>query len=35
LSQNVQAKFFGAGVDAVEMVERREDAVDMRDEAAL
>jgi hypothetical protein len=35
LSQNVHAKFFGAGVEAVEMVERREEAVDRRDEAAL
>ena len=35
LSQNVQAKFFGAGVDVVEIVERREEAVDMREEAAL
>ena len=36
LSQNVHAKFFGAGVDAVEMVERRlEDAVDRRLDCAL
>jgi hypothetical protein len=31
----VHAKFFGAGVDAVEIVERREDAVDRREDAAL
>jgi hypothetical protein len=35
LSQNVHAKFLGAGVEAVEMVERREDAVESRDDAAL
>jgi hypothetical protein len=36
LSQNVQAKFLGAGVDAVDIVERRfEDAVDRREDAAL
>jgi hypothetical protein len=35
LSQKVQAKFFGAGVEAVEIVDRREDAVDIRDDAAL
>jgi len=35
LSQKVQAKFLGAGVEAVERVERREDAVERRDEAAL
>lgn len=35
LSQKVHAKFLGAGVDAVEMVESREDAVDRREEAAL
>ena len=33
LSQNVHAKFFGA--DVLEMVERRDDAVDSLDEAAL
>jgi hypothetical protein len=31
----VQAKFLGAGVEAVEMVERREEAVDRREEAWL
>jgi hypothetical protein len=36
LSQNVHAKFFGAGVDAVDMVERRlEEAVDRRLDWAL
>jgi hypothetical protein len=35
LSQNVHAKFFGAGVDAVEMVERRDEVVDNREDAAL
>lgn len=35
LSQKVHAKFFGAGVEAVEMVERRDDAVDRREDAAL
>lgn len=35
LSQKVQAKFLGAGVDAVEMVERREEAVDSLLDAAL
>jgi hypothetical protein len=35
LSQNVQAKFLGAGVDVVDIVDSREDAVDRRDDAAL
>jgi hypothetical protein len=36
LSQNVQAKFLGAGVDAVDIVESRfEDAVERREDAAL
>jgi hypothetical protein len=35
LSQNVHAKFLGAGVEAVDIVERREEAVDNREEAAL